>query len=228
MNQFVEIVFFALLAGYLIFRLWSVLGRETPEDMERRQRRFLDQENEQEKVDNVIPLPERNPSREKEIPHDDLTPGVREGIRKLQDQDATFQVDPFLKGAKGAYKIIIEAFASGDRETLKELLVEDVYQQFVKAIEEREKNHQEVGVHLESLEKMDIDAIDVVDKKAFITIRYRSRQVITTKDGSGEIIDNPAEISVPITDVWTFTRTIDSSDPNWQLSKTKTQSYRDM
>ncbi len=228
MNQFMEIVFFALLAGYLVFRLWSVLGQETPEDMERRQKRRFKPEEEESRADNVIPLPERSAVREKHVPEDEFTAGVREGIRQLQDLESSFKVDYFLKGARYAYKMIIDAFAQGDKETLKDLLVSEVYDQFVKAIDERLQNQQEVQVRIESLDKMDIDDIEILDNKAYITVRYRSRQVITTRDQKGEIIDNPAEISVPITDIWTYVRTIGDENPNWLLHSTKTQSYRDM
>lgn len=229
MNQFVEIVFFAMLAGYLIFRLWAVLGRETPEDMERRQKGHFDQE-EGEKVDNVIPLPDRNVVREREnpTPNEEFSAGVREGIRQLQGLESSFKVESFLQGARYAYKMIIDAFAQGDKETLKDLLVPEVYQQFSKAIDDRTTNHQEVRVQIETLDKMDIDDIEILNNSAYITVRYRSRQVITTKDKTGEIIDNPAEISVPITDIWTFMRPIGDENPNWLLHTTKTQSYRDM
>jgi predicted lipid-binding transport protein (Tim44 family) len=227
MNQFVEILFFALLAGYLVFRLWSVLGRENPDDYERRNKKFL-RPDEDEQVDNVIPLHDRHPPRDKNYVDDEFTAGVREGIRQLQSLEPSFQIEAFLKGARRAYQMIIEVFSKGDKKALEELLSPEVFQQFSKAIEDREKNHQEVDVQIESIDKMDIDQINVQENKAHITVRYRSRQIIITKDKQGVVIDNPAEISVPITDIWTFSRTIGAENPNWILTATKTQSYRDM
>jgi predicted lipid-binding transport protein (Tim44 family) len=225
MSQLIEIVFFALLAGYLFFRLWSVLGKETDEDIDRRQKSFSNES--EEETGKIIPLPGRAPILEEPTLPDDLTPGVREGVRQLQALEPDFQVESFLKGAKRAYKMIIEAYASGDRETLKELLTLNAYQQFEKAIETRESENQTSEVRIEAFEKIEVDHIDVKDKEALVTVRYRTRQVILTRDHTGVILDNPAEISVPMTDIWIFQRKMGEENPNWLLVSTQTQSYRD-
>lgn len=226
MSQLVEIVFFALLAGYLFFRLWSVLGKETDEDIERRQKSFTDEGDEEN--GKVIPLPGRTSIPEEPALPDDLTPGVREGVRQLQVLEPNFQVETFLKGAKKAYKMIIEAYASGDRETLKELLAANTYEEFLKAIEAREAEKQKAEVRIESFDKIEIDHVDVTkDQEAQVSVRYRTRQVILTRDQTGTIMDNPAEISIPVTDIWTFHRKMGDENPNWFLVSTQTQSYRD-
>ena len=47
-------------------------------------------------------------------------------------------ISQFLEGARGAYQIVLEAFWNADRETLRELCDDDVYQGFVAAIDARE------------------------------------------------------------------------------------------
>ena len=42
---------------------------------------------------------------------------------------------PFIAGAKAAYEMIVTAFASGDRQTLQNLLDKDVFDSFSAAID---------------------------------------------------------------------------------------------
>ena len=44
----------------------------------------------------------------------------------------------FVHGARGAYELIVNAFAKGDRETLRGLLTPRVYNSYVAAIDARE------------------------------------------------------------------------------------------
>ncbi len=226
MNQLIEIVFFAALAAYLFFRLWSVLGRNTAEDEDR-------QEQKQQKLEemgsdnNIISLPARpqKPQVEND-PYADLPPGIREGLRQLQEKDSTFDLDDFLKGARYAFSMIVEAFAKGDRETLKELLYPEVYDSFRSALDSREAAHQTMETIIEKINRIEIDSIEIQDNQVNITLRYKTHQIITTSDKDGNIIDNPARISLPMTDIWTFSRPIGSDNPNWFLASTRAETYR--
>lgn len=225
MGQFLEIIFFALLSGYLFYRLYSIMGQESDEDLERRDRlrkSFSEEE------DNVIPL-RKKPAEASGDGRDEeylLKTGVREAIKQLRVIEPDFVLKEFIQGAEQAYIMIIEAYSQGDKKTLKDLLVDSVYQQFTNAIDQQVQDGTSTKTILERIDRIDIDRIIIQDQDVRITVRYHSRQIIVTKKLSGEIIDNPAEISIPITDVWTFTRQLKDSNPNWYLTATSSDSYR--
>ena len=60
------------------------------------------------------------------------------GLAQLKAADRTFDERTFLKGARGAFEIIVNAFAAGDTAALKPLLSPDVYRSFAEAIEQRQ------------------------------------------------------------------------------------------
>src|SRR5690348_12929032 len=104
-----EILFFAFLAGYLIFRLWSILGKRTG---------FEAPPSSMEESDNVIALPVR-PSKKASPPKEPAptvpsAPPFEEGLKKIEEADPTFRLEHFLRGAVAAFEIIVEAFAKGD------------------------------------------------------------------------------------------------------------------
>ncbi|WP_198022287.1 Tim44/TimA family putative adaptor protein [Candidatus Odyssella acanthamoebae] len=215
-----ELIFFALLSAYIFYRLWSVLGQENEADKERREQKKRQFEAMIE--DNVIPLPNRHSKeRVSEIEEKDLKSGVREALRILRERDPSFNFSHFLKGAKGAYEMVSEAFAKGELETLKLLLLPKVYDAFAKEVEERQRRGESYEVKIERFDRVDVDAIEIHGEDILITVRFRTRQVMVTKNSAGEIIENQAQISIPVTEIWTFTRMIGSNEPNWYLSRTQ-------
>lgn len=221
MGQIFEIIFLAIISLYLLYRLWSILGQENDEDRQRRQNKATQIiENEE---DNIIQLASRPSSYELPDIESNLKPGAKAGLATLQAADPSFDFNRFIRGAKNAYAMIIKAFADKDKETLKQLLTRKVYAQFEDVIDSWQENKISIGTELESIQRVDVDSIEVNNAQAAIAVRFKSTQVRITLDESGTIIDNPAKISTSITDIWTFTRRIDSDDPNWYLAATRTE-----
>jgi predicted lipid-binding transport protein (Tim44 family) len=230
-GRLMEIIIFALISTYLFYKLWTILGQESDEDDERRERRRSNADARSDTADNVVPLHRKDQpfpfSKSEEDEEADLKPGAREGLRQLRLQEPEFSLSEFLLGARSAYQIIIEAFSNGDLKALKPLLTETVYTNFKRAMEEQKAEGMVTKTTIETIERSDVDAIDIVDHQARVTIRFRSRQIIVSQKVGGEIVENPAEISIPITDIWTFTRPLNDKNPNWLLMKTASESYRD-
>jgi predicted lipid-binding transport protein (Tim44 family) len=214
-----ELIFFMALSAYIFYRLWSVLGEETDEDRDRRdaKRRQLE-----EKIESiVVTLPPSSVKGQScDVDEEHLKSGVREGLRLLQEQEPNFDFSTFLKGAKGAYELVLEAFAKGDFEALKVLVSEKVYQAFASEIDDRTQRGETYSVVIEHFDRVDVDAIEIHGNEAAISVRFRTHQVLTTRDTTGEIIDNKAQVSIPVTEIWTFTRPIGAKEPNWYLSQT--------
>jgi len=231
----VTTIIFLALAVFVIWRLRSVLGQKTgheqpPSDAFRRETtqaprgvvRPVD-------GDNVVRLPgaaaeragpaELAPDRWKGVAEPN-TP-VAAGLDEIARLENGFDAPEFLNGAKMAYEMIVTAFAQGDRQTLKGLLSKDVYDGFEGAISERERRGERVETTFVSIDRADIEAVEVRNRVGQVTVRFGSKLITATRDASGKVIDGSPEAVVDVNDVWTFARTLGARDPNWQLVATE-------
>ena len=211
-----EILFFAALTGYMIFRLWTVIGQRTgfdgsPSGTER---------------DNMgVSLPPEAVRNiqfpEEALSSSSLTPALEEGINKIQAVDPAFQLDHFLRGAATAFEMIVEAFAAGDKNTLKPLLSPSVFKSFASALQDRAEAQQTVETKIIALKEPEVISIDIKGKQEEIVLKFVSEQIIVTKNAEGKILDNPAHLTLTMNDIWTFSRPIGSKNPNWVLVATR-------
>ncbi len=215
-----EILFFALLSLYIGYRLWSVLGERTGNE---KPRRGENGETLGEEENNVIPLPQRHLPKIENVQGAEANQETRffPDLAKIRQYDPDFSLDHFMEGAKIAFTMIIEGFAEGNLSSLNELLTEEVYQAFSTAIQEREKKGQTVETSVDSIDKTEITSVVVHGIRAEISVKFITHQTIVTVESDGQIHDNPAKISQRLKEVWTFTRNLESDNPNWALSKTK-------
>jgi predicted lipid-binding transport protein (Tim44 family) len=117
--------------------------------------------------------------------------------------------------------MIVNAYAEGDRRTLKNLLAREVYDGFDAAIGEREKRGETVETRFVSVDEADITAAEMRGKTAQLTVKFQSKLVSATRDKNGNVVDGNAEKVTDVTDVWTFARDSSSRDPNWKLVATE-------
>jgi predicted lipid-binding transport protein (Tim44 family) len=224
------IVFLAL-AVFIFFRLRSVLGQRTGAE-----RPPVDPYAGRERPNGdaggkVVALPTRNAepaTAAPPTPPADRWKGVAEagspaaaGLDAILARDTGFDVRHFLSGAKGAYEMIVTAFAEGDRKTLKQFLSKDVYDGFDMAIADREKRGETVDTKFVSIDKADIVGADMRGNTAQLTLRFVSQLISATRDKAGAVIEGSADKVTGITDEWTFARDVTQRDPNWKLVATE-------
>jgi predicted lipid-binding transport protein (Tim44 family) len=227
-------ILFLVLAVFILLRLRSVLGTRTGNERppydpfsSREAAKPAPQPN----SDNVVTLPGRTAEPERPVaaePAEDRWADVAQPGTPLADQldaiaaaDPTFSAKPFLEGAKGAYEMIVTAFAEGDRKTLKMLLSKEVYDNFAAVLDEREKRGETVQSSFVSIDKTELVSAEMVGGVAHVTVRFVSKLISATRDRAGAIIDgNPERVS-DVTDLWTFSRDTASRDPNWKLIATE-------
>src|SRR5262249_47271530 len=123
-SQLLFLVVIAMVAGVILFRLYSVLGRRTGHERPPRQLPFGSASG-QPKADNVVPLP--TPQRAIEAQPSDP---IAQGIAAIAQTDRNFDKEHFIGGARHAYELVVTAFAAGDRSTLKPLLSDEVFAAF--------------------------------------------------------------------------------------------------
>lgn len=214
-----EILIFAALAAYLFFRLWSVLGTQNEKG------NFLNRSTplKGEVSDNVIVLPQKQPKNLLFPDLHQLSSEVQQDLKRLSDLDPSFNLTSFLKGARAAFGMTIEAFSDGDLISLQKLLAPHVYDQFYSVIESRSAKKLTVKTEIKDITISDLTKVEIIGGEAFISLRFISNQMVTTLNEEGQITDNPSKITVPMTDLWTFRREISATTPNWQLTETRSE-----
>lgn len=215
-QQYFDIILFAMVAGFLVLRLRSVLGRRTGN--ERRRDLF---------VRRAKPAPDKVPALG-EQGKNGLTPAagiapadaVAEGVNQIRRVDPSFDPSQFLEGGRIAFDMIVTAFANGDKAALRPLLSDDVFQQFSAAIDERSAAKETLETRILRLDSADIVEAELLGRSAQVTMKLVSHQINVTRAMDGSIVDGDPEHPIEKTDYWTFARDTRSSDPNWVLIAT--------
>jgi hypothetical protein len=131
---------------------------------------------------------------------------VEGALKSLLAADPNFHAREFVDGARLAYEMIVTAFASGDKSTLSRCLDEEVYEGFVKAIDDRNAAGETVDFTLLAWTSPTSLKLNWLDQIAQITMRFKSQLISVTKDSDGRVIDgDPTEVT-EMTDIWTFAR----------------------
>ncbi len=213
--QFLDILVFAMVAGFLLLRLHRVLGRRTGHE-----RRPPDSLNDgEERVENVVTLTDKR--GESDRTPADTGPA---GLTQIRIADPNFNDEDFLDGARGAFEMILSAFARSDKRQLKPLLSQTIYEQFAAEIDRHEGEDLKLETTLVSIILADIIDAGVEKRTAHVTVKLISEQINVTRDAEGEIVEGDPSRVDKITDIWTFARDTRSSDPNWQLIETRSES----
>ena len=216
--QIISIVVSAAIAVFLLFRLRGVLGRRTGH--ERYRDPFARGPG--------APVPGAPPpsgpiidATANPAPPPQQTAPLESGVAALKGVDRNFDERAFLQGARGAFEIIVNAFAHGDTAALRPLLSDDVYGAFSGAIAERQAQKETHETTLVSIKSCDLTEARLEGSVAHVTVRFVSDQVNVTRAADGSVVDGEPDRVVEKTDLWTFARDTRSRDPNWHLVATR-------
>lgn len=146
---------------------------------------------------------------------------LADGLTAILSRDPNFDPEQFLDGAGIAYEMIVTAFAQGDRDQLKNLLIPAVYDGFSTVITERETRGETVSSTFIGIDDANIVEAAVKGSMARLTIKFRSKLISATLDGAGEVTEGDPKKIREVTDIWTFERDLNSRDPNWRLAATE-------
>ncbi|MBW4332281.1 Tim44/TimA family putative adaptor protein [Stakelama sp. CBK3Z-3] len=208
------IVLLAMVAGFLALRLYSVLGKRTGHEQP------LPKPAEEHQPRQPLPRTVDAPVERRDDAPRLIQPGAENGVRALVGASSDFDVTQFVDGAKSAYKMILEAFWKGDRDTLDWLVTGDVKQAFERAIDERESAGHVLDNRLVSIERAVIADAGLEGGEARVTVRFDADIAAVTRDADGNVVAGSLSDAVQTKDLWTFARTLRSDDPNWKLIET--------
>jgi len=222
----VEIVILAMIAAFLGLRLYSVLGRRAEHEEEPIAGRMDPRRGTGVNAPRVATpaKPDENgkagatPVRQRELPAS--SPAVERGLRDISTADRRFDAFALIDGARGAYRMILEAYWSGDKAELRNLCDDDVYEGFAEAIDARDAAGETLANRLIRIEDSAITAASLDGNTARVTIRFRSDIAALTRNAEGAVIAGSLDDAIEAVDVWTFSRNVNSSDPDWLLDET--------
>jgi predicted lipid-binding transport protein (Tim44 family) len=200
----IDLILFAMVAAFLVLRLRSVLGKRqgyerppaTPGVPEARSARI-------EAVAEDI-APPRTDGARRILPASSSLAG--QNLSRIAAADPNFEPNAFLDGAEGAFRMVVAAFAQGDRQTLRSLLSDDTYAGFEQAVTARENAGEAQRTEIRAMQELGIEGAALNGTLADVTVRFVSDQVnITTKNQ--EIVAG-ADAVTEVVDIWTFQRDV--------------------
>jgi len=190
---YLDIILLGMIAGFIILRLRSILGRKTGHESK------------------VFP----NFAEKKfSMPQNDIEP-VKLNLDVLEGKEKK----EFLKGAEIAYESVLTSFANGDLIKLKALLSPNMFTNFSDAIKARNKDNVKSEFTFIGVKESSVEKYEKIKDNLFATVKFVAEVISVKKDRDNKIIEgNPDKIKF-VTDSWKFTKNINNKSPNWYLSE---------
>ena len=191
---YIDIILLAMIAGFIILRLRSILGRKTGHEDRKIYSGFSER-----KFENI---------KKK----------AAENIKaKTNSELVGEEKEIFLKGAEIAYESIITSFASGDKAKLKGLLSRDMASSFEEAIKTRENNNIQSDLTFIGMKEAQLEKYEKIKNEVFATVKFVCEIISVKKDKDNKIIEGDPNKIKTVTDHWKFSKNIFSKNPNWYL-----------
>lgn len=221
-----DILIFAIIAAFLIYRLNSVLGtrhgneRERPNPYDAREAAPAPIAGPKSALTPkpVAPLAGMDQLVDVEANRDGR---IETGLSEIYAADPQFEVNSFMGGAKYAFEMIVTAYARGDLLALQPLLSPKLYADFSAGIKAREQAGQTYEVTIHRIKQARIVEAHLGGTMAYITVDFDVEETAYTRDREGKIVEGNPDRIFSVEDVWTFTRDTRTSDPNWILIETR-------
>lgn len=215
-SSLIQILVLAGIAIFLVLKLRSVLGtrdgfekpaapREAPRTLGRADLEVIEGGPDRDITDHVA---ENSPAAA--------------ALARMKKAEPAFAVTPFLQGARQAYEMILMAFQKGDLASIRLFLSDDVAASFSEVIEARKRDGLTIEASFVGLKEMTLEeaTFDSASGVAEITVRFVSELTSVVRNQAGETVEGSPTAIKRQSDLWSFSRRMGASDPNWQLSAT--------
>ena len=202
---FIDIIIFAIIAIFLVYRLKSILGQNS------------DGNEQNNKIDigkkdftNVVKLGNRqSDSNDKKTNKD-----------SIYSEDPTFNEKEFLKGAQNFFEMVIDSFVKGELKNIEMYIDNKLIKNFQLVIDERLQEKETLDINIIKMISIRIEDVKKLKNFLRVSVLYESEQIKVLKDKEGKIIDGDQKKSILVKDLWTFEKRIQSKDLNWILVET--------
>ncbi|MCF6276192.1 MAG: Tim44/TimA family putative adaptor protein [Robiginitomaculum sp.] len=215
-----DILLYAVLTIIIGGLLYSVLGKDVGQNPERRPKKDPSQGKDANDVlDSFFGKPNSEKRPERPAPQEPSFIGpAAEGLGEIAAADANFSLPQFLDGAKGAYGMILEAFAAGDKDTLAALLTDDVKGRYFAAIEDLAEKGLTQTTDLARLIDAEVVSAEKSGKQATIRVAYFAELATALTDKDGKVVEGDLDMLSRVREVWSYERKLNDKNPNWKLS----------
>jgi predicted lipid-binding transport protein (Tim44 family) len=221
---YADIIILALVAGFILLRLRSVLGQNSDNPGGDFFSNLKTPKPKDEGENIVLP---HMPLKAKTVPaeEDESLSFVsgnadKDAVQAIKLKDPQFSVTGFLSGAKMAFEMVFDAFAKGDKQTLSSLLSDEVLGHFTQEIDARKNKETHEEITLLSVRAKAVTSVTLVRNTARIAVDFVSEQVTLERDKDGIVVGGNASASVQVEDNWVFERDVNSKNPNWKIIET--------
>ena len=202
---FIDIIIFAIIAIFLVYRLKSILGQNS------------DGNEQNNKIDigkkdftNVVKLGNRQSDSNDKKTNKDL----------IYSEDPTFNEKEFLKGAQNFFEMVIDSFVKGELKSIEMYIDNKLVKNFQLVIDERLQEKETLDINIIKMISITIEDVKKLKNFLRVSVLFESEQIKVLKDKEGKIIDGDQKKSILVKDLWTFERKIQSKDLNWILVET--------
>ena len=205
---YLDILIFAIIAVFLIFRLKNILGTKTG---------FEDSSFNKNKTENniakVVSIDTKKTTQSNDKENKETL--------KIKEIDKTFDHIQFIEGSQIFFKMVLDAFVEGNLDKVKEFIKPSVLKNFNSVIKERNKESETLIINLKSVNKTEIFSSEISKTVLRISVLFESFQIKALKDKDNNLIDGDLNKEILVKDIWVFERKINYSNPNWTLIETK-------
>ena len=202
---FIDIIIFAIIAIFLVYRLKSILGQKS-DGNKQNNKINIDKKN----FTNVVKLGNRQSDvNDKKISED-----------SIYSEDPTFNEKEFLKGAQNFFEMVIDSFVKGDLKNVEIYIDKKLNKNFQLVIDERLQEKEILDINIIKMISIKIKDVKKLNNFLRVSVLFETEQIKVLKDKKGEVIDGDQKKSILVKDLWTFEKKIQSEDLNWILVET--------
>ena len=202
---YLDILIFAIIAIFLVFRLKNILGTKTELD-ETKVKKGNDINN----FSNVISIDKKQTKDEYD-----------KEVIKIQQIDKSFNKQEFLSGSEVFFKMVLDSFVLGNLDKVKNFIKPSILKNFNLVINERKKEKETLIIDIKSINKIELISATVSKANIKINVLFETFQIKALKDKTENIIDGDINEEILVKDIWVFERKINDINPNYTLIETK-------
>ena len=202
---YLDILIFAIIAIFLVFRLKNILGTKAELD-ETKVKKGNDINN----FSNVISIDKKQTKDEYD-----------KEVIKIQQIDKSFNKQEFLSGSEVFFKMVLDSFVLGNLDKVKDFIKPSILKNFNLVINERKKEKETLIIDIKSINKIELISATVSKANIKINVLFETFQIKALKDKTENIIDGDINEEILVKDIWVFERKINDINPNYTLIETK-------
>ena len=208
MNDYPDLIILAIIAGFVIYKLYSNLGKIDEQDLK-----------EKATIKDAEPVENDLIDIKNEQMLEGLDQASLDILQKMVIFEPNFSLANFIAKATKAFEYILESYSKHDIKALEGLVSGDVLAIFAKHIEQLEKNKIKLNLVIVSISQARVESISEDHNNTLIKVEFESHQMEYNTNESDLVIEGSSSQIMKKTDKWTFSRPIESTSPKWILVK---------